>query len=101
MLIEISGLGIGLILLAVGITLMGYFIGKGLHNMGHPEKGQSYHYFIKQSELEFYLNLNKTEIEELLEKYPNAPMIELRGKRYYPYKQFMEWLSSNSLYNYK
>ena len=60
--IEVSGLGSGLIFLAIGLTLMGYFIGKGLQNMGHPDKGQSYHYFIKESELEFYLSLNKTKM---------------------------------------
>lgn len=95
--IDIAGLSGGLFSLAIGIALMGYFIGKGLHNMGHPEKGQSYHYFIKENELEFYLNLSKTEIEELLEKYPDAPMLELNGKKYFPQKQFMEWLATNKM----
>ena len=93
--IEISGLGIGLVLLAVGLSLMGYFIGKGLQNMGHPEKGHHYHFFIKESELEYYFNLNKDEVKELLGKYPDVPRIELNGKIYYPYKQFMEWFSAN------
>lgn len=93
--IEISGLGIGLVLLAVGLSLMGYFIGKGLQNMGHPEKGHHYHFFIKESELEYYSNLDKNEIEELLRKYPNAPKIELNGTNYYPYKKLMEWFSSH------
>ncbi|MCC3359480.1 DNA-binding protein [Bacillus sp. REN16] len=93
--IEVSGLGTGLILLAIGLALMGYFIGKGLQNMGHPDKGHYYHLFIKENDLEFYLNLNKHEIEELLEKHPNAPQIELKGTIYYPYRQFMEWISSN------
>lgn len=92
--IEISGLSIGLVLLAVGLSLMGYFIGKGLQNMGHPEKGHHYHFFIKENELEYYSNLNKNEMEELLRKYPDVPKIELNGANYYPYKQFMEWFSS-------
>jgi len=95
--IEVSGLGTGLVLLAVGLTLMGYFIGKGLQNMGQPDKGY-YNHFIKESDLEFYLNLDKKEIEELLERYPNVPKIELNGTNYYPYNQFMEWVSSNESY---
>ncbi|MBP1970510.1 hypothetical protein J2Z83_002631 [Virgibacillus natechei] len=96
--IEVSGLGTGLILLSVGLTLMGYFIGKGLQNLGRSEKDYNYNLFIKESDLEFYFNLNKNEIEELLSKYPNAPKIELKGTTYYPYKQFMEWISSNETY---
>ncbi|MEK4803054.1 hypothetical protein DTX80_03235 [Bacilli bacterium] len=69
--IEVSGLSNGLIMLAIGVTLMGYFIRKGLQNMGHPEKDQGYYLFIEESDLEFYLNLDKNEIEELLKKYPN------------------------------
>lgn len=93
--IEVAGLGTGLILLAIGLTLMGYFVGKGLQNFGHPDKGHHYHLFIKENDLEFYLNLDKDEIEELLEKHPNAPKIELKRTTYYPYRQFMEWISSN------
>ncbi|GAB3056539.1 DNA-binding protein [Virgibacillus ainsalahensis] len=96
--VEVSGLGIGLILLAIGLTLMGYFVGKGLQNMGHPDKGHNYNLFIKESDLEFYLNLDKNEIEELLRKYPNAPKIEIKGTTYYPHKQFMDWVSSNEFY---
>lgn len=96
--IEISGLGIGLTLLAVGLTLMGYFIGNGLQNLGRSDKSYNYNLFIKESDLELYLNLNKNELEELLGKYSNAPKIELKGTTYYPYKQFMEWISSNEIY---
>jgi hypothetical protein len=38
------------------------------------------------------------EIEELLTKYPGAPKIELKGTTYYPYHQFVDWLSSNEIY---
>lgn len=96
--IEVSSLGTGLILLAIGLTLMGYFVGKGLQNFGQPDKGHHYHLFIKESDLEFYLNLNKNEIEELLDKHPDAPKIELKGITYYPYRQFMEWISSNKYF---
>lgn len=94
--IEVSGLGTGLFFLAVGLALMGYFIGKGLQNFGRPEKGNTYHYFIKESDLEFYLSLDKKEIEGLLNKYPDAPKIELKGTTYYPYEQFMEWIGNKT-----
>jgi len=83
---------------AVGLALMGYFIGNGLKNFGRPDKTPTYYMFIKESDLEFYLNLSKEEVEELLNKHPDAPKIELKGTTYYPYKQFMEWLSSNEFY---
>ncbi|GIO25201.1 DNA-binding protein [Oceanobacillus sp. J11TS1] len=78
--IEISGLGFGFVALAIGLSAMGYFIGKGLQNFGRLEVGNQYNNFIKESELEFYLNLNRDEIEELLRKYPNAPKIELNDQ---------------------
>ncbi|QKY69395.1 DNA-binding protein [Lentibacillus sp. CBA3610] len=93
--VEIPGLGTGLILLAVGLAFVGYFIGKGLQNIGEPDKDNyNYNLFIKENDLEFYSNLNKKEVQELLNKYPDAPKIELNGTTYYPYKQFLEWLSS-------
>lgn len=92
--IEITGLNGGLFILAIGIALMGYFIGKGLQYIGRPDKGDPYSLLIKENELEFYLSLNKQEIKESLEKYPDAPYIELKGTKYYPYRQFMDWISS-------
>lgn len=97
--IDVSGLGIGLILLAVGLTLMGYFIGKGLQNFG-TGTDDKYNLFIKENDLEFYLNLSQNEIEDLLSKYPNPPKIELEGTTYYPYKQFMEWVAANETYKH-
>ncbi|WP_152658010.1 DNA-binding protein [Oceanobacillus sp. CFH 90083] len=96
--IEISGLDFGLIVLAIGLAVMGYFIGKGLQNLGRSETSKEYNIFIKESDLEFYINLNKEEIEDLLRKYPDAPKIELNGTTYYPYTQFMEWVSSRNNY---
>ena len=77
-----------------GLSLMGYFLGKGIQNIGHLEKSNKYNFLIKENDLEFYINLNKPEIEELLSKYPNAPKIELKDTKYYPYNQFMEWIST-------
>lgn len=94
--IEISGLSIGLFSIAIGLTLLGYFVGKGLQNFKHADK--DYHIFIKENDLEMYFNLSQKEIEELLKKHPNIPKIELKGTTYYPYKQFMEWLSSDETY---
>ena len=64
--IEISGLGTGLILLAIGLSLMGYFIGKGLQNMGHPEKGAHYHFFDKEMIMSTFLW-----VTHILQTFPN------------------------------
>ncbi|WP_080873820.1 DNA-binding protein [Oceanobacillus timonensis] len=96
--IEISGLGFGFVVLAIGLAVMGYFIGKGLQNFGRPEANKEYHTFIRESDLEFYVNLDKEELEELLSKYPDAPKVELNGTTYYPYAQFLEWISSKEMY---
>ena len=61
--------------IAVGLAALGYFI-----------------------DLHYHFNLSKGEIEELLDKYPDAPKIELKGTTYYPYQQFIDWLSSNDIY---
>lgn len=92
--IELVGLGIPI---AIGLALMGYFIGKGLQNFSTPEKQQSYQ-LISEEDLPFYIHLSKEEVEELLTKYPGAPKIELNGTTYYPYKQFIDWLTSNEIY---
>ncbi|UOE95865.1 DNA-binding protein [Alkalihalobacillus sp. LMS39] len=86
---------IGLISIGLGLALMGYFIGKGLQHFSRPETASKYNLLIKESDVPYYLNLSKGEVEDLLHKYPNVPRIELKGTTYYPYNQLMEWLSSN------
>ncbi|NDJ99865.1 hypothetical protein ABP2_0177 [Bacillus subtilis subsp. subtilis] len=49
---------------------------------------------IKESDLHYHLGLSKAEVKELLEKFPGAPKIELKGTVYYPYQQFLQWMSS-------
>lgn len=95
---EINGLGFGLLCIAVGLAMMGYFIGRGLQNFKQPEKVSDYYTFIEESELEFYLNLSKDEIKELLNEHPEVPRIVLKGSTYYPKRQFKEWISSNEIY---
>lgn len=84
--------------IAVGLAALGYFIGDGLKNMNAKTKGSGYRTLIKESDLPYYINLNREELQELIEKHPGAPKIELKGTTYYPYQQFMNWLSSNDLY---
>jgi len=57
--------------LALGLAVLGYFIGDGLKNFSKPQRKS---------------------------KYPSAPKIELKGTTYYPYHQFVDWLSSNEIY---
>lgn len=83
---------------AIGLAALGYFIGDGLKNMHAGTKDSGYRTLIKESDLHYYVNLSREELEELIEKHPGAPKIELKGTTYYPYQQFMNWLSSNELY---
>ncbi|MFB5089083.1 DNA-binding protein [Psychrobacillus sp. PGGUH221] len=83
--------------IGVGLAALGYFIGDGLKNFKNP-KGSGYPTLINEKDLPIYFGLSKEEILELLRKYPNAPKIELNGTTYFPYHQFLEWLSSNDIY---
>lgn len=62
------GLAFGLFSLGVGLTFMGYFIGRGLQNFIRPDKGNNFNLLIKESDLKFYLNLKQNEVDELLHK---------------------------------
>ena len=85
--------------IGIGLAAMGYFIGDGLKNFSNPKGSFSgYPNLIKKKDLPIYTGLSMEEIEELLRKYPNAPKVELNGTTYYPYHQFIEWLSSNDIY---
>ncbi|MCC9021558.1 DNA-binding protein [Bacillus nakamurai] len=85
--------------IGIGLALMGYFIGEGLKNFKNPKGSYSdCPTLIKEKDLHYYLGLNKDEVKELLNKYPNAPKVELKGTSYYPYQQFLKWMSSHHIY---
>ncbi|MDA7025591.1 DNA-binding protein [Bacillus sp. CLL-7-23] len=91
-----------LIWVGIGLAAMGYFVGDGLKNFKNPKASSSdYPMLIKEKDLHYSLGLSKEETKELLNKFPNAPKVELKGTTYYPYKQFLEWMSSNDIYNNK
>ena len=83
--------------IAIGLTILGYFIGDGLRNFGNPKKDSSYYYFIKENELHYYTNLSENELQELLLKYPGAPKVVLNGCTYYSLSRFQDWLHTIEL----
>ena len=85
--------------IAIGLALLGYFIGDGLKNFGNPKQDSSYYYFIKENELQYYINLSETEIQELLLKYPGAPKISLNSNTYYSLRRSQDWLYTLELNN--
>lgn len=99
--IEISGvyIGFGLFCVAVGIASMEYYIGKGLQNFRQPDKEIDFYTFLKESDLQMYLNLSNDEIHSLLNEYSDIPKITIKGTTYYPKKQFLEWIDSNDIFN--
>lgn len=85
--------------LGIGLIGLGYFIGEGLRNFKNPKKScTGYPTLIKEQDLYFYFGLSKTEMNELISKYPGVPKIELDGTNYYHYQHFLEWLSDKDLY---
>jgi hypothetical protein len=91
---EISFFWIG-----AGLAALGYFIGNGLKNFNNPKASGSAHpTLIKERDLHLYVGLSKEELSELLGKHPGAPKVELQGATYYPYRQFLEWMTSEHLY---
>lgn len=85
--------------IGAGLALLGYFIGNGLKNFKNPKGSPSgTPLLIKERDLFVYLRLRPEEVRELLEKYPDAPKLVLKGTTYYPYEQLVQWLSSEDLY---
>jgi hypothetical protein len=94
--IATSGLTFGLLCVGAGLALMGYYIGKGLQNFRQPAKEIDYYSFLKESDLGILLNLSPAEITALLNSHPDIPKVVLEGKTFYPKKQLIEWMTSNS-----
>jgi hypothetical protein len=84
---------------AAGLAVLGYFIGDGLKNFGNPKPSFSdYPTLVKEKDLHLHVGLSKEEVGEMLHKFPDAPIIELKGTTDYPYQRFMEWMSSGEIY---
>ncbi|WP_407272805.1 DNA-binding protein [Radiobacillus sp. PE A8.2] len=87
---------------AIGLAAMGYFIGEGLKNFGNADSKSLLNFdvddnepwLIKEKDLHWNIDIDKADIPAFLEKYPDIPMVELNGQRYFPKKQLMEWLEN-------
>lgn len=83
---------------AVGLGLMGYFIGDGLKHFNRPKQSSKDYSLLKGEDLPLWLSLSKEEVRDLIEKYPNLPKIELNGTTYYNYQKLLDWLASDEPY---
>ena len=92
---EISGLSYAIISVAIGLIIMGYFIGNGLKNIGKNDDVAPINNLMTKEHLSMSLNLDQKEIDDLL-KYPDVPKLTLNGTTYYPYTQFVTWLYSKT-----
>lgn len=64
--------------IGIGLVALGYFISDGLKNFKNPKGSYSdYPTLNKESNLHYHLGLSKVEVKELLEKFPDAPKVEL------------------------
>ncbi|WP_096186574.1 DNA-binding protein [Evansella halocellulosilytica] len=89
----------GLFWVGLGLAALGYFISDGLKNFKNPKANTDEPpTLIKKEDLHIYLGLQKEEVKELLNKFPDAPKVELNGTSYFPYHHFIEWVSSKEIY---
>lgn len=90
----------GLILIAVGIAVAGYFIGNGLKNFKNPNtKGfidsldeDDEHELIKENEVHYFMGVSKEDAKTLIKEHPDIPHVTLNGKVYYPKSKLRKWL---------
>lgn len=90
----------GLIILAIGIAVAGYFIGDGLKNFNNPNAKNVFqkweesddHELIKESDIHFHMGLSKEDAKALVNDHPDIPHLTLNGKNYYPKRKLREWL---------
>ncbi|MFS0788634.1 DNA-binding protein [Shouchella sp. 1P09AA] len=93
--------GLSFFWVAVGLALLGYFIGNGLKKFQSKSDAQEYHAYyqlIEENQLYLYVNISEKDMEDLLRKKDGAPKIVLNGKTYYHLVKFQEWLNSDELY---
>ncbi|WP_404293270.1 DNA-binding protein [Cytobacillus kochii] len=85
--------------IAVGLALLGYFIGNGLKQFSSKNEGNMNHLLVEQSHLHLYFYLSEADMKDLLQKHPHAPKVILNGKHYYHLHKFRKWLESDDLYH--
>lgn len=93
---------VGLIWVAIGIAIAGYFIGDGLKNFKKPnaknfmealdEDDDHDHKLIKESDVHHFIGISKEDAKKLRQAYPDIPCIQLNGQVYFSKKQLREWL---------
>jgi hypothetical protein len=92
---ECKTMEIDLFWIGAGLAALGYFIGDGLKGFNQPKDSSAKQpTLIKEKDMHSYLGLSKEELKDLVNKYPNAPRIELNGTTYYNYQHFLNWMSS-------
>ncbi|WP_099363854.1 DNA-binding protein [Fredinandcohnia onubensis] len=92
----------GLLFLAIGIAVAGYFIGDGLKNFKNPEaKGvmekleeDDLYELIKEKDIAYHIGVSKEDAKQLIKEHPDIPHIVLNGTVYYPKSKLKQWLSN-------
>ncbi|WP_085522817.1 DNA-binding protein [Tuberibacillus sp. Marseille-P3662] len=91
---------LGLIWIAIGIAVAGYFIGDGLKNFKNPNSKNFLDALdeddelklIKESDVHHFIGISKEDAKMLLQEYSDIPHIKLNGQVYFPKKQLRAWL---------
>jgi hypothetical protein len=86
--------------IAIAVVGAAYFIGEGLKNFNNPG-GKSLlesldeddsHELLKESEIHYFMGIDKEDAKVLLRDHPEVPHIIINGKTYYPKHKLRQWL---------
>ena len=90
----------GLIFVAVGIAVAGYYIGDGLKNFKNPGaknfidslNEEDEHELIKENDVSYFMGISREDAKSLIQEHPDIPHIIINGKVYYPKDKLRKWL---------
>ena len=90
----------GLIFIAVGIAVAGYFIRDGLKNFKNPNAKNlidsldedDEHELIKENDVHYFMGISREDAKSLIQEHSDIPHIIINGKVYYPKDKLRKWL---------
>ena len=85
----------GLIFVAVGIAVAGYFIGDGLKNFKNPNAKNLIDSLNEEDEHElvhYFMGISREDAKSLFQERSDIPHIIISGKVFYPKDKLRKWL---------
>ena len=90
----------GLIFVALGIAVAGYFIGDGLKNFENPNaknlidslNEEDEHELIKENDVPYFMGIWREDANSLFQERSDIPHLIISGKVFYPKDKLRKWL---------